>query len=120
KRIPPTPAAGDVRRNALRFSALRADGPRVPPPRARDEGRAGRPRSGLRPLRFAAEALHGEGGEVGAPALIVLDPELIEVIPGKDAGVVQIVEFDAHRVIADRFEIHDADMGAAGDDRLVA
>ena len=31
----------------------------------------------------------------------------------------QIVELDAHGVIADRLEVEDADLGALGDDRLL-
>src|SRR5260370_30613335 len=71
------------------------------------------------PLRFAAEAALGEGGEVVAPALMLLDAELVEIVPGKDAGVVQIVEFDPDRVIADRLQFEDADMGALADDPLL-
>ena len=44
----------------------------------------------------------------------MLDAELVEVFPGKDTRVVQIVEFDAHGVIADRLQIHDPDMSAPG------
>src|SRR5260370_31927415 len=72
------------------------------------------------PPRFAAEAAGGEGGEVVAPALMLLDAELVEVVPGKDAGVVQIVELDPDRVVADRLQFEDADMGALGADHLVA
>src|SRR4051794_10019147 len=79
---------------------------------------ASQPRSP--PLRLAAEALRFEGGEVVAPAPVVLDSEPVQILPGVDAGIVQIVEFDAHRVIADRLQIENADMGALGDDALLA
>ena len=75
------------------------------------------PRS--RPSRLAAEA-RLERGEIVAPALVVLAAELVEIVPGIDAGVVQIVEDDAHGVIADRLDGDDADMGAPGDQRLLA
>src|SRR5690349_12113840 len=71
------------------------------------------------PSRLAAEAFVLEGGEVVGPAFIVLGAELVQVIPGVNPGVVEIVELDAHRVIADRFEIDDPDMGALADDRLL-
>src|SRR5260370_1411222 len=71
------------------------------------------------PSRFAAEALGGEGGEVIAPAFMLLDAELVEIVPGKDAGVVQIVELDPDGVVADRLQFEDADMGALADDRLL-
>src|SRR2546428_719333 len=74
----------------------------------------------LAAFRLAAEALGGEGGKVLGPAPVVLDTELVEVVPGENPGVVQIVELDPHRVIADRFEVEDADMGAFGDDYLGA
>jgi len=49
-----------------------------------------------------------------APTLFPLDTELIEVGPGVDAGVVQIVEGDAHGIIADRLEPDDPHMRTAG------
>jgi hypothetical protein len=49
----------------------------------------------------------------------VLDTELVEVIPRIDPGVVQIVEFNPDGVIADRFQLHDPDMGAAVDQSLL-
>jgi hypothetical protein len=39
----------------------------------------------------------------------------VQVFPGVDAGVVQIVEGEADGVIADRFDADDADVAAAGD-----
>jgi hypothetical protein len=43
----------------------------------------------------------------------VLDPELMEITPGVNAGIMQIVEGDADGVITDWFEADDPDMGAA-------
>src|SRR5436305_12420354 len=68
---------------------------------------------------FAAEAAGGNGSEITAPAPVMLDPEPVEVFPRKNTGVVQIVEFDAHGIIADRLQIHDPDMSASSDNRLV-
>ena len=69
---------------------------------------------------FPAKSVCGQSVEVLAPALFALDAELVKVIPGINAGVVQIVEGDLYGVIADRFEPHDADMGAAVDQRLLS
>src|SRR5258708_37788620 len=80
---------------------------------ARIEGAAGSP-SGL-----AAETVCGEGVEIAAPALLVFEAELVEIGPGIDPGVVEIVEGDAHRVVADRLQRDDPDMGAAGDQCLL-
>src|SRR5258708_25071257 len=66
-------------------------------------------------LRLAAEAALLQLVEIGAPALLLFDAELVEIGPGKDAGIVEIVEFDADRVIADRLDGKDADMGTAVD-----
>ena len=49
----------------------------------------------------------------------MLDAELIEISPRVDPGVVQIVEGDAHRVIADRLQSDDSDMCTAGDQGLL-
>ncbi len=67
-----------------------------------------------RPRRLAAEAVGGEGVQILAPALVALDAELVEIGPGIDAGVVQIVEDDAHGIVADRLQRDDPDMGAPG------
>ena len=61
-----------------------------------------------------------KGAEVLAPALFVLDTELVKIIPRINPGVVQIVEFNPDGVIADRFQLHDPDMGAAVDQRLLS
>jgi len=47
--------------------------------------------------RLAAEPVLRQAVEIGAPALLVVDAELIEIGPGIDPGIVQIVEGDAHR-----------------------
>src|SRR5207248_4100741 len=73
-----------------------------------------------RALGLAAEAAGGNCGEILAPAPVMLDPEPVEVFPRKNTRVVQIVEFDAHGIIADRLQIHDPDMSASSDNRLLA
>src|ERR1700731_2122590 len=50
----------------------------------------------------------------------MLGTELVEVIPRKNAGVAQIVEFNPDGVIADRFQFHDPDMGTAVDQCLLS
>src|SRR5690348_11908658 len=72
------------------------------------------------PTRLATEATRGERCEVGGPALLLLDPKLIEIIPGIDPGIVQVVELDADGVIADRFKIDDADLRALRNDDFLA
>src|SRR3954468_4496297 len=74
----------------------------------------------LAPLRLPAHAAGVERGEIVAPAPVVFEAELIEVVPGVNASVMQIVEPDADGVIPDRLERHDADMPAASDNRLLA
>ena len=70
--------------------------------------------------RFAAESVGGEAVEVFTPALFVLDAELIEVGPGIDPGVMQIVEGDAHSVVPHRLQPDDTDMRASGNQGLLA
>src|SRR3546814_9808895 len=40
----------------------------------------------------------------------LLAPEAVEVLPGVDAGIMQVIELQAHGVVADRLDLHDADM----------
>src|SRR5438045_724960 len=75
-------------------------------------------RSPLR-SRFPSKSVRGQGVEMLAPTLFVLVAELVKVIPGINAGIVQIVEGDADSVIADRFEPDDADLSAAVYQRLL-
>src|SRR5258705_4011583 len=81
---------------------------------ARTEGAAASPRG------LAAETVCREGVEIAAPALLVFEAELVEIGPGIDPGIVEIVEGDAHRIVADRLQRDDPDMGAAGDQCLLA
>src|SRR5579875_3253316 len=71
-------------------------------------------------LRPAGETPLGESLKIAPPALLVFDAELIEIAPRIDAGVVPVVESDAHGVIADRFDRDNADVGAAGNDGFLA
>src|SRR3954447_9140216 len=70
--------------------------------------------------RFAAQTVRGESGEILAPTVLMLGAELVKIIPGIDPGVVQIVEFNPDGVIADRFQLHDPDMGTAVDQCLLS
>src|SRR5271163_4450175 len=76
--------------------------------------------SALAPFRIAAEAALLQLAEIGRPAARLLLAELVEILPGIDPGIVQIVEADPHRVVADRLERQDADLAAPGDDGLLA
>src|SRR5258708_38254445 len=77
-------------------------------------------RSRLPPGRFATEAGGGERGFVVAPDPLLVRAQMVEVLPAIYAGVVQIVELDAQRIVADRLELEDADMTAAEDQGLAA
>src|SRR3546814_19742300 len=49
----------------------------------------------------------------------LLAPEAVEVLPGVDAGIMQVIELQAHGVVADRLDLHDADLAAPGDGLLL-
>src|SRR5512147_1086189 len=87
-------------------------------PRAARDRRAGR--SLLARLRIPALAEPLQRVEIGLPAGILVPAELVEIFPAVDAGVVQVVEHETHGVIANRLDLHDADMAAAGDHGLLA
>src|SRR5471032_2201080 len=76
-------------------------------------------RGSMPAVGLAADAVLFQLVEIGVPTLRLLDAELIEIGPGKDAGIVEIVELDAQRVVADRLDSQDADMGAAVDELLL-
>ena len=46
----------------------------------------------------------------------MLDPELMEITPGVNAGIMQIVEGDADGVITDWFEADDPELDRIGSD----
>ena len=50
----------------------------------------------------------------------MLDPELMEVTPGINPSVVEIVEGDAHGVVAHRLQPDDPNMCASGNQGLLA
>jgi hypothetical protein len=49
----------------------------------------------------------------------VLDAEHIEIGLGIDPGIVQIIEGDAHSIVADRLQPDDPDVSAPGDQGLL-
>src|SRR3546814_15985187 len=65
-------------------------------------------------LRIARQPLAFQRLQIGVPARVLLAAQLVKIAPAIDAGVVQVVELDADRVVADRLDAHDADMAAAG------
>src|SRR5215472_1890256 len=70
-------------------------------------------------LRLARQPARGERLQIVRPELVLLQAELIEIGPGEDAGVVEIVELDPDGVVAHRLQCQDAHMGAARDDLLL-
>src|SRR3979411_1655372 len=64
------------------------------------------------PRRLPREAALGQGLQIVGPELVLGPAELIEIGPGEDAGIVEVVEFDADGVIAHRLQRQDPDMGA--------
>src|SRR3954467_11344472 len=58
--------------------------------------------------------------EVCGPSLVAVAAEFVEIIPAEKAGVVAIVEQDAHRVVADRLKPGDFDVPLAAHDLLLA
>src|SRR5439155_14891917 len=70
--------------------------------------------------RIAAETLLLQRLQVRDEYLMGVLAEAVEIAPGVDASIVQVVELDADGVVADRLDAHDADMAAAGDDGLLA
>src|SRR5262249_2700177 len=99
------------------------------PPRRRPRGSvvkshslhtSARARADLPPLRIARQAALLEVLEIRGPDLVVVLAEMAQVVPGVDPGVVQVVELDAQRVVANRLDLENADLAALGDDLLLA
>jgi hypothetical protein len=57
--------------------------------------------------------------EISGPPLLVLDAKPTEIGPGIDLSIMQVVEGDAHRTVADRLQPDDPDISAPGDQRLL-
>src|SRR4249920_2836287 len=75
-------------------------------------GNCNRPMSAPSPVRARTgsvprQLLSFELREIGVPPLRLLLAERPEIRPGEYPGVVEIVEGDAHRVVADRIEPRD-------------
>src|SRR5438552_625406 len=62
-----------------------------------------------------AQPLLCQCGEVLGPALVALGVQRLKVGPGVKAGVVAVVEDDAHCVVADRLELLDLDVALLAD-----
>src|ERR1700693_3534938 len=58
--------------------------------------------------------------QIRSPFRALLAAKFVQVVPAEQAGIVAIVETDAHRVIADRLERVDANVLLAHDDLLCA
>src|ERR1700674_2303691 len=90
-----------------------------PPPGGNRRGRARSTRyctrRGSRPHgRIAGEALGGEFLKIVAPHAVLPAAELEEIVPAEDAGGMQVVERQAHGVIADRVDLQDRHIALAG------
>src|SRR5262249_28878248 len=62
----------------------------------------------------------GERLEVGIPQFLSPLAQLVEVRPGINTGIVKVVEYDAHRVVADRLQVDDSDLSPTRDQLLLA
>ena len=61
-----------------------------------------------------------KGIQVILPQFVLALAVIIERVPRKNAGIMQVVELEANGVIADRFDLHDADVAAARNDGFLA
>ena len=59
-------------------------------------------------------ALGGEFVKIVAPHAVLPAAELEEIVPAEDAGGMQVVERQAHGVIADRVDLQDRHIALAG------
>src|SRR5215813_8166817 len=67
------------------------------------------------PRRNAREILCCQLFEIIPPISLAILAELEQIIPAENSGRMQIVEHDAHRVIADWVQFHDFHVALAGD-----
>ena len=58
--------------------------------------------------------------QIGGPACGLLAPQLMQVIPGEDTGVVAVIEHQQHGVIAHWLHCRNRDIALAGDDAFFA
>src|SRR5262245_7990 len=64
--------------------------------------------------RVAREALTREFVEIVLPDARVIAAEFVKIIPAVDAGGVQVVEHETHRIVADRMDFQDRHVALAG------
>ena len=57
---------------------------------------------------------------IGLPHDILALAKIVEALPGIDPGIMQVIESDANCVVANRFNFHDPDMSAPGDQLALA
>src|SRR5689334_18827646 len=65
-------------------------------------------------LRLTRQALGGQLVEVVAPVGVLMTPEIEEIFPTVDAGRMQVVEHEPHRIIADRLHFEDRHISLLG------
>src|ERR1043166_1039715 len=88
-------------------SAIRGGGPAFPPAFAGVH-------AGYEGLRLPRQTFGGKLVEVILPVGVVMTAEVEEIIPTVDAGRMQVVEHEAHGIIADRLHFEDRDISLAG------
>src|ERR1700676_5304785 len=70
--------------------------------------------------RIAARAGDIELFEVLVPHRLLPRPELVEIVPGVDAGLVSVREPGTNRVVPDRFDLRNGDLAFADLQRFLA
>jgi NAD(P)-dependent dehydrogenase (short-subunit alcohol dehydrogenase family) len=117
-----TPSSPDRRRGWVgerRRPGARHKAPltRLSPPAGERFGRGG---GGSYRRGGRASGPGGEAALVFGPAFVAFAAESQQIVPGIDPAVVQVVEDEPHRVMADRLDLHDADMAPPGHDHPLA
>ena len=114
---------GRRRRFLRQRAAQRRDLAGVSSPKAPDRLRSGRAGAGRhhsvccsrRPSSGSRDRPRdGERIQIGGPAAILFLPEFAQIIPGENAGVMQVVEHQPDGVVPDRLDADDADMAPPG------
>src|ERR1700731_1098725 len=67
----------------------------------------------------AAQPFGFELGLIECPFLLMAEPKLMKIVPGKESGRMQIIEDQPHRVGADRLDPGDAALALAANGQAV-
>src|ERR1700681_1649106 len=71
-------------------------------------------------IGITARACGIEPLEILVPHRIVPRPELVEIVPGVDTGLVSVRELGTNRVVPDRFDLRNGDLAFADLQRFLA